>query len=109
MLGSPLIVVTFNYRVGVLGHIHSRELAHDASKQLDCPQNFRSTANLGLLDSHMAFRWVCLLELCHIYLHGRGVDTMLKVKNNIQHFGGDPDNITAMGESAGAGKVDQYQ
>ena len=57
-IGSPLIVVTFNYRLGVLGHLHSRELAADAALQKDLPEHFRSTANLGLLDSFRAFEWV---------------------------------------------------
>lgn len=50
--------MTFNYRVGILGHLHSRKLAEEATLQMDVPPCFRSTANLGLIDSHMAFDWV---------------------------------------------------
>lgn len=83
-IGKPTVVVTINYRVGVLGFLHSRQLAASAATQLDVPPTFRSTANLGLVDCKYAFDWL---------------------KENIQHFGGDPRNITAMGESAGAGAI----
>ncbi|OAA61816.1 Carboxylesterase, type B [Niveomyces insectorum RCEF 264] len=83
-IGSPVVVVTINFRVGVLGFLHSKELAESAAKQLDVPAAFRSTANLGLVDAKYAFDWI---------------------KAHIAHFGGDPDNITAVGESAGAGMI----
>ena len=54
-----MIVVTFNYRVGILGFFHSRELAQEAGQQADVPPHFRSTGNLGLLDAYRAFEWVC--------------------------------------------------
>jgi Carboxylesterase family len=56
-INSPIIVVTCNYRLGVLGFLHSRELALDAALQDDVPRHFRSTANLGLLDVYKAFEW----------------------------------------------------
>ncbi|KAL2208321.1 alpha/beta-hydrolase [Sarocladium strictum] len=83
-LGMPFVAVTFNYRVGVLGFLHSKELVKDAVLQSEVPPQFRSTGNLGLVDSYHAFQWV---------------------KQNIAHFGGDPENITAIGESAGAGTI----
>ena len=57
-LGTPIIVVTFNYRVGILGYFHSAELQHDSSKQTDVPPHFRSSGNLALLDAYSAFEWV---------------------------------------------------
>lgn len=62
-LGMPLVAVTFNYRVGVLGFLHSKELAEDALLQSEVPPQFRSTGNLGLVDSYYAFQWV-LTSFC---------------------------------------------
>lgn len=66
-----VVIVTINYRLGVLGWLH---LGH-----LD--PAFASSGNVGLLDQVAALRWV---------------------RDNIAGFGGDPDNVTVFGESAGA-------
>lgn len=102
--------MTFNYRVGILGHLHSRKLADEATLQMDVPPCFRSTANLGLIDSHMAFDWVGQVQNPSIFRcksdSYRGllfVNSFHQVKKHIHHFGGDKDNITGIGESAGAG------
>ncbi len=68
---QDLVVVSFNYRLGQLGF-----LAHPG---LTAEQGGAS-GNYGLLDQLAALRWV---------------------KANIAAFGGDPDNITVMGQSAG--------
>jgi len=69
-----VIVVTFNYRLGVFGFFAHPELtARD-----------HVTGNQGLLDQVAALRWV---------------------RRNIGAVGGDPDRVTIMGESAGAGSV----
>ena len=73
--GTPLarkgvVVVTLNYRVGVLGF-----LAHPAL-DLEGP-----SGDYGLQDQLAALHWV---------------------KANIARFGGDPENVTLFGESAGA-------
>jgi len=71
-----VVVVTFNYRVGVLGFLAtpdlSRESGHGAS------------GNYGLMDDMAALRWV---------------------QRNIAAFGGDPAKVTIGGQSAGAGSV----
>ena len=71
-----LVVVTFNYRVGVLGFFAHSELTRESEH--------RASGNYGLLDQVAALEWV---------------------KRNIQAFGGDPRNVTIAGESAGAYSV----
>ncbi|GAA2208328.1 carboxylesterase family protein [Nonomuraea monospora] len=66
-----VVVVTVNYRLGVLGW-----LAHPA---LEAGERYQS-GNYGLLDQQAALRWV---------------------RRNIAAFGGDPGNVTLFGESAG--------
>jgi len=70
------VVVTLNYRLGVLGF-----LAHPA---LTAEDAHHSSGNAGLLDQQAALRWV----------HA-----------NIAAFGGDPANVTIFGESAGSMSV----
>ena len=68
-----VIFVTIAYRLGVMGFLHLSHLP-DGKDYLD-------SQNLGLLDQVMALKWV---------------------HENIAGFGGDPDNVTIFGESAGA-------
>lgn len=68
-----VVVVTINYRVGLLGFIGHPELTADAAHH--APGAF------GLLDQIAGLRWV---------------------RDNIAKFGGDPANVTIFGQSAGA-------
>src|SRR5215217_25682 len=70
-----VVLVTFNYRLGHLGFFAHPELEKE---------NPGGPANFGILDQMLALEWV---------------------KNNIAQFGGDPENITIMGQSAGAKSV----
>jgi para-nitrobenzyl esterase len=69
------VVVTINYRLGALGFLHLAELLGE---------EYADSSNSALLDVLEALRWV---------------------KRNIAAFGGDPDNVTLFGESAGAAAV----
>ena len=71
-----VILVTINYRLGMCGF-----LAHPL---LTAENNSKGSGNYGLFDQLTALKWV---------------------KRNISAFGGNPDNITVMGQSAGAGSV----
>ena len=71
-----LVVVTFNYRLGVFGFLATPELSVESDSG--------TSGNYGLLDCVAVLRWV---------------------QNNIAGFGGDPDRVTLAGQSAGAGTV----
>ena len=72
-----VLVVTINYRLGPMGWF-----THPAIQGLQ--DGIDKTSNFGTLDIMEALRWV---------------------QANIQNFGGDPDNITIFGESAGGNNV----
>ncbi|MBQ2323172.1 MAG: carboxylesterase family protein, partial [Oscillospiraceae bacterium] len=71
-----IIVVNFGYRLNVFGYLATEELAAESPNG--------TTGNYGLLDQIQALRWV---------------------QQNIAAFGGDPDQVTVSGESAGASSV----
>jgi para-nitrobenzyl esterase len=71
---GDVVVVTLNYRLGVLGWL--------ALDHLD--SSLAGSGNNGIRDQILALRWV---------------------RDNIRSFGGDPDNVTIFGESAGGGSI----
>lgn len=73
---KDVILVTINYRMGVIGF-----LGHPLLSAED-PEG--TSGNYGTYDQIAALKWV---------------------KNNIAQFGGDPENITILGQSAGGGSV----
>ena len=73
---KDVVLVTINYRLGVFGF-----MAHPL---LSAESGHNSSGNFGILDQVAALNWV---------------------HDNIAQFGGDPDNITIFGQSAGAGSV----
>lgn len=71
-----VVVVAVNYRLGALGFLSYPELTRES--------DHRTSGNYGLLDQASALWWI---------------------HNNIAAFGGDPDNVTIFGQSAGAMSV----
>ena len=65
---GDVVVVSMNYRLGLLGFLPMQDEAFGESRVL------------GLLDQQLALEWV---------------------RDNIAAFGGDPNNVTVFGESAG--------
>ena len=68
-----VVLVTFNYRLGLFGFFAHPELTRESPHQ--------ASGNYGLLDQVAALGWV---------------------RENIAAFGGDPGNVTIFGESAGS-------
>lgn len=71
-----IVFVSINYRLGALGFLAHPELSAESEHGV--------SGNYGLLDQIAALRWV---------------------QKNIERFGGDPDRVTILGESAGGGSV----
>lgn len=70
-----LVMVTINHRLGALGYLYLAELAGP---------RYADSGNAGMLDLILALKWV---------------------RENIEEFGGDPQNVTIFGESGGGFKV----
>ena len=71
-----VIAVSIEYRVGVFGFLH---LSH-----LPDGKDYPDAQNFGMMDQIMALKWV---------------------HENIERFGGAPENVTIFDESAGAGSL----
>lgn len=68
-----VVFVVINYRVGIFGFLAHPELSKESGHN--------ASGNYGLMDQLAALRWI---------------------KQNIKAFGGDPDNVTIAGQSAGS-------
>ncbi|MES2444765.1 MAG: carboxylesterase family protein [Pseudomonadota bacterium] len=75
MAKAGAVFVNFNYRVGALGFLAHPELSREQGGH---------SGNYGFMDQLAALRW----------LH-----------DNVAKFGGDPEKVVIMGQSAGAGSV----
>ncbi|XP_058801795.1 neuroligin-4, X-linked isoform X2 [Phymastichus coffea] len=71
---AELVVITLNYRLGVLGFLNANVSPHTKAR----------VANYGLMDQIAALHWI---------------------QQNIEYFGGDPGNVTLMGQGTGAACV----
>jgi para-nitrobenzyl esterase len=70
-----VVVVASNHRLGLMGYLYLRELGGD---------EYATSGNQGMLDIRDALRWV---------------------HENIEAFGGNPDNVMIFGESGGGAKT----
>jgi para-nitrobenzyl esterase len=72
---GDVVVVSVNHRLNIFGFLHLADIGGEA---------WTHSGNAGVLDLVAALGWV---------------------RDNIEHFGGDPGNVTIFGESGGGGKV----
>ena len=72
LASKGVVIVSINYRLGPFGFLKLDEVTNGL---------IPSTGNEGILDQRLAIKWV---------------------KDNIEAFGGNPENITLFGESAGS-------
>ena len=73
LAAKGVVVVTINYRLGLMGFFAHPELSKEAP--------YKASGNYGMLDQIAALQWV---------------------QKNVAAFGGDPGNVTIFGESAGS-------
>ena len=77
LAGRGVVVVSLNYRLGVFGFFAHPDLTAESARH--------ASGNYGLLDQVAALQWV---------------------RRNAAAFGGNPDNVTIFGQSAGGASVD---
>jgi len=73
LVDHGVVLVTINYRLGIFGFFAHPDLSSESSHH--------ASGNYGLMDQILALHWV---------------------RANIARFGGDPQNVTVFGQSAGA-------
>lgn len=72
---EDVVVVSVNHRLNIFGFLHLADIGGDKWSQ---------STNMGVQDLVAALQWV---------------------KDNIENFGGDPNNVTIFGQSGGGGKT----
>ncbi|MBU4315656.1 MAG: carboxylesterase family protein [Proteobacteria bacterium] len=72
---GDVVVVTINHRLNIFGYLYLAELGGE---------KYATSGVNGMLDAVLALEWV---------------------RDNIEAFGGDPNNVTVFGESGGGAKV----
>ncbi|KAF0317778.1 lipase 5 [Colletotrichum asianum] len=77
--GKPVVFASFNYRLGLFGFLASKDIREDLQRD-----GFEGNGNFGLTDQQLALEWI---------------------QKHINHFGGDRNNVTILGESAGGMSV----
>lgn len=78
--GKGVVYVTINYRVGIFGFFTHPALSQESGH--------RASGNYALMDQIAALKWI---------------------RTNISAFGGDPDNVTIAGQSAGSMSVNALE
>lgn len=78
LVKNGVIVITVDYRLGSLGFFASKELIEEAKAKGE------PVGNYGTMDQIASLKWV---------------------KRNVEAFGGDPNNVTIFGQSAGGRSV----
>ena len=73
LAAKGVVVVSMNYRLGLMGFLAHPELTKEAP--------YKAAGNYGILDQVASLQWV---------------------QKNVAAFGGDPGNVTIFGESAGS-------
>ena len=76
LASEGVIVVSIGYRLGVFGFLAHPQLSKESPHD--------SSGNYAILDQIEALKWI---------------------QRNIDEYGGNPENITVFGESAGAGNI----
>ncbi len=77
MAADDIVFVNYNYRTGSFGWLSHPELSQERLEA----NGHNSSGNYGMLDQFAALKWI---------------------RANIASFGGDPNHITVMGQSAGS-------
>ncbi|PYH46924.1 alpha/beta-hydrolase [Aspergillus saccharolyticus JOP 1030-1] len=81
-IGKPIVCVNFNYRVGIGGFLASQAIKQELERD-----GYQGCGNFGFTDQLVAFDWV---------------------QRYIASLGGNPDKVTAVGESAGGISISNH-